>query len=89
MIRQYLSNIINDHVTKGEWEMQLSLPINFVSSKNSKETLIMYTNSDNIDIMIGNETDEIIEKLLESILKRIRRIRRIKRKRIRRKDERK
>ena len=30
----------------------------------------MYTNSDNIDIMIGNETDEIIEKLVESLLER-------------------
>ena len=30
----------------------------------------MYTNSDNIDIMIGNETDEIIEELFVSLLER-------------------
>ena len=43
--------------------------INFVSSVDSKDsedsnkTGVMYTNSDNIVIHIGNETDEIIEKL--------------------------
>ena len=42
----------------------------FVSSKDFKEICIMYTNSDNTDIMIGNETDEIIEKLSESLLER-------------------
>ena len=30
----------------------------------------MYTNSDNIDIRIGNETDEIIGKLFKSLLER-------------------
>ena len=41
-----------------------------MSSKHFKETRTMYTNSDNIDIMIGNETDEIIEELFESLLQR-------------------
>ena len=30
----------------------------------------MYTNSDNMEIMIGNETDEIIKELYESLLER-------------------
>ena len=30
----------------------------------------MYTKSNNIDIMIGFETDQIIEKLFESLLQR-------------------
>ena len=70
MIRQYLSDIENNHKTQNEWKIQLSLAINFVSSKDVKETCIMYTNSDNIDIVIGNETDEIIEKLFKSLLER-------------------
>ena len=37
---------------------------NFISSKDSDETRTMHTKSDNIEIMIGNETDEIIEELL-------------------------
>ena len=50
--------------------MQLKIAINFISSKDSNETFTMYTNSDRIEIMIGNETDQIIEELFKSILQR-------------------
>ena len=30
----------------------------------------MYTKSDNIDVMMGSETDEIIEELFKSLLQR-------------------
>ena len=43
--------------------------INFVSSKDSDEICIMRTKSNNIEIMMGNETDEIIE-LFESLLQK-------------------
>ena len=48
------------------------IAINFISSKDSEETRTMHTKSNNIDmiIMIGNKTDEIIKKLLESLLQR-------------------
>ena len=32
-IRPYLSNIINDHKTRGEWKIQLTKATNFISSK--------------------------------------------------------
>ena len=32
-IRPYLSNIINDHKTRGEWKIQLTKVTNFISSK--------------------------------------------------------
>ena len=63
MIKPDLSNMINNHKTQNESKIQSSLTINFVSSKNFKETR-------NIDIMIGSGTDEITEELIESILKR-------------------
>ena len=44
--------------------------INFISSKDSNETCIMNTKSNNIEIMMGNEADEIIEKLSESLLQK-------------------
>ena len=69
MIRQYLSNIINDHY-QDKWKIQLPLTINFVSSKYFKETRTMYTNSDNIVITIGNKTEKIIEKNFESFLEK-------------------
>ena len=44
--------------------------MNFISSKDSKETRFMRTKSDNIKIMIGNEADEIIEELFDSLLQK-------------------
>ena len=60
MMRPYLTDIINDHKTEGEWKIQLTMTIDFMSSKDSEETRTMRTKNHNIEIMIGNETDEII-----------------------------
>ena len=47
------------------------MTINFFSSKNdSDETRIMRTKGDNIEIMMGSEADEVIEKLFESLFER-------------------
>ena len=46
------------------------MAINFISSKDSDETRTMLTKSDNIEIMMGSETDEIIKELFKSLLER-------------------
>ena len=46
------------------------MAINFFSSKDSKETRTMYSPSDNIEVIIGIETDKIIEDLFHSFLQR-------------------
>ena len=81
MIRPYLSDIIYDHKTPqnlrahssnetqfGEWKIQLIMSIIFISSKESDETCYMRTKSDNIEIIVGSETNDIIEELHESLL---------------------
>ena len=60
MIQQYLSDIINDHKGEDEWKIQLTMEINFISFKDSNETCAMHTTSNNIEIKIVNETDEIV-----------------------------
>ena len=46
------------------------MKINFVSSKDdSNEIRKMLTKSNNVNIFMGSETDEIIEKIFESLLK--------------------
>ena len=70
MIRPFLSDIISDHKTQGEWKVHLIIAIDFISSKDSNETRTMHTKSDNIKIMMGSETDEIIEEHFESLLQR-------------------
>ena len=42
--------------------------INFISSENSDETSNMHTKSNNIEIMIGSEKDDIIDELFKSFL---------------------
>ena len=49
--------------------MQLTIEVNFISLKpGSDETRIMYTRSDNIEITFGDDNDDIIEQLFESLL---------------------
>ena len=69
MIKPYLRNMINDHETRREWKIQLTMQINFVPSKDSEETRTTHTKGYNIEIMMGNETDEIIKKLFYSFTK--------------------
>ena len=43
---------------------------NFISSKDSDETRTMHAKSNNVGIMMGSETDEIIEELLKSFFQK-------------------
>ena len=61
--------MINDHKAQfGEWKIHLSVSIKFISSKDFNETLIMHTWSDNIEIMMGTETDDFIDERFKSLL---------------------
>ena len=69
LIKPYLANMINDYKSKGEWKIQLTAEINFTSLKpDSDETHIMHTKSDNTEIMIGSDTNEVIKELFKSFL---------------------
>ena len=67
MIKPWLSHMINDPKTQGEWKIKL---INFFSSKDSEKTHVMYSPSDSIEVMTGIEIDKIIEDLFDSFLQR-------------------
>ena len=60
----------NDYETEGEWKIQLSKEINFVSSKDADEIRIMHTKSDNRDILMGSKTTDIIKELFKSLLQK-------------------
>ena len=47
MIRPYLSDMIINYKTQGEWEIQLEMSINFISSYDSDETRNLCTKSNN------------------------------------------
>ena len=54
----------------GEWKIQLTISINFISSKDSDETCNMHTKGSNIEIIMGSQTNDIIKELSESLLQR-------------------
>ena len=71
LIEPYLADMINDYKSKGEWKIQLTAEINFISLKpDSNETRIMHTKSDNEEIMIGSDTSDVIKELFKSFLQR-------------------
>ena len=70
IIKPYLEDMIDDYKTKGEWKIQLSIRIIFVSFTDANETQTMYSQSDNVTIMIGIETDDIINELINTFTKR-------------------
>ena len=84
MIRSYLRDLINDHKTSmeltdkenksdtkfGEWKIQLVILNNCSSSKHFEETCSIYSSSNNIEIFMGSDTDDIIDKLFDTILQR-------------------
>ena len=74
----YLKNMINNHKAtirdsndiSGEWKIQLTMRINFVSSLDAEKNRIVDSKSDNVEIIMGIETDDIINELFKSLIKR-------------------
>ena len=84
MIRPYLRNLINDHkptmeltnkannsVTKrGEWRFQLVMQNNCIYSKSFEDTRTIYSASKSVEVFMGSNTDNIIDKIFDTILQR-------------------
>ena len=66
--RPYLNDLIDNH--KGEWKIQLSMRMTFDFFTDVNETRDMYTKSDNITILNGIETDDVINELFTSFRRR-------------------
>ena len=68
----YLPDIINDHKTNrnnsNEWKIQINMNANFFSSNDTGEIRTIFVWSDNGEIRLGNETDDIIKGLINSFL---------------------
>ena len=77
-LRIHSGNKRIEYKTQSQWKVQLTMAINFISSKNSDETRTMHTKSNNVEIMMVSETDEIIEELFEYFAERSRRARGLK-----------
>ena len=70
LVRYHSGNNLWLEETPSEWKIQLTMAINFISSKDSDETKTMHTKSNNVENTMGSETDEIIKDLFESLLQK-------------------
>ena len=69
IIRPYLRDMIDNHKALGEWKIQLIMRIISVFSLDINKIHIMRTKSDNIELMSGTRTNDVINKLFKSFLR--------------------
>ena len=69
-IKPYLRDMIVNHQKSTMWKNQLSITINFISSKDVDEDPVMHSRSDNIEFMPYNNANEVADELFELLLSR-------------------
>ena len=64
----YLSDLINENKAvennSNEWKIQINMHVDFVSSNDTREIRTVFVWSDNEEIRLDNETDNIIKGLI-------------------------
>ena len=70
-IRPYLKDVINDLKKSDTLKIQLTVKVNFLSSKDDNdEKRAIQWNSDSIEIMINDKADKVIKQLSKSLKNR-------------------
>ena len=69
-IRRYLKDIIYNLKKSDTMKVQLTIASKLISSLDNDEERVMHSKSDNIEIMINNEADEVIKELFDSLKNR-------------------
>ena len=70
IIKPYFKDMIDDYKSKGEWKIQITMRIIFISFIDKNQTQVMHTKSDNIEIINGTDTSDAINELIDSFMKR-------------------
>ena len=55
----YLNYIINSLKKSDKWEIQLTIANNFISSIDTDEERVVHSESDNIEIIMNDESDKL------------------------------
>ena len=65
-----MKDIIIDLQKSDTWKIQLTIAINFISSKDVDEDRVMLSKRDNIEFVSFDNANEIVNELFESLLSR-------------------
>ena len=68
--KTYLKDIIYNLKNSDTWQIQLTAANNFIFSIDNDEERVMHSKSDNMEIMINEEPDEVIKELFDSLKNR-------------------
>ena len=66
-IELYLRNIIIDLQNSDTWKIQLTIAINFFSSKDDEEERVIHSKSDNVRFTSYNDANEVVDELFNSL----------------------
>ena len=69
-VEPYLEDIINNLRKFDMWKIELTLPINVISTRDNNEERVMNSKSDIKEITINEKADKVIEKRFKSLLNR-------------------
>ena len=61
-IKPYLGDIIINLQKSSTWKVQLTIAINFISSKDDDEEQVMHSNSDNIEFLIYYNANDVVDE---------------------------
>ena len=65
-IKPYLRGIIIDLQNSDTWKIQLTIAINFISSKDAEEECVMYSRSENMKFRSYNDANNTVDELFDS-----------------------
>ena len=62
-----MRDIIIDLQSSDAWKIQLTIEINFISSKDTEEERVMHSTSDSIKFTPYNDAEKVVKELFESL----------------------
>ena len=69
-IRSYLYDLIEEYSYNGSWKIQLNAKLSFISLTDRTVRQILYSKSDNVNILHAVDTNGVIDELFDTFLKR-------------------
>ena len=67
------NNNDNNNSNRAEWKIQLTMQNSCISTKSFEETCTTYTKSEPAEIFMGSNTEDVIDKLFNTLLQRFQR----------------
>ena len=65
-----MTNNNDSNNNRAEWKIQLTMQNSCISTRSFEETLTIYTKSEPVEIFMDSDTEDVIDKLFNTLLQR-------------------